>query len=537
MYFRITLRNYRSFDDTAPVTIEVGPGFTALVGPNNAGKSSFLKFFFEARPLFTKIAFVGEGLAQLFGEHGLYHVDFQGVDAYAEVYTNRNSRSLSIEIEFFNAGEEQISRIVLQREREYVEAWLPRVFIGPEQKEVRLQVVDNSKPMVVEADGSLSPIDLMPLYRATGWIHRMVYVGPYRNASSEGGGKYYDLDVGTSFIERWDEWKTGKSRETSGRIQRVTEDIARIFGFRRFEISAAENRTVLQVIIDGKPYRLRELGAGLAQFIMVLANVAIKEPSFLLIDEPELNLHPSLQVDFLTTAASYAKEGVIFATHSIGLARTTAERIYSFQKPQNSTLVRPFEQTLNFAEFMGEMSFSAFRELGHDTILLVEGVTEVRAVQQFLRLLKVDHRIALLPLGGAQFIRGGVELELAELQRLTQHVAVLIDSEKDGPEAELGADRRAFVESCTKLGFQVHVTDFRAFENYLPEAAIQEVKSSKYRALLPYERLKDVPFQWGKHENWRIAREMTLDDLLRTDVGRFLQTIVVQEANSSDNPV
>ena len=46
-----------------------------------------------------------------------------------------------------------------------------------------------------------------------------------------------------------------------------------------------------------------------------------------------------------------------------------------------------------------------------------------------------------------------------------------------------------------------------------------------YRALTDYERLKDVSPAWSKMENWRIAREMTKDELLTTDVGKFLASL------------
>ncbi len=62
---------------------------------------------------------------------------------------------------------------------------------------------------------------------------------------------------------------------------------------------------------------------------MVLGNAAFKKPSFILIDEPEISLHPSLQLKFLNKLVGYASEGVVFATHNIGLARSVAEEIYS----------------------------------------------------------------------------------------------------------------------------------------------------------------------------------------------------------------
>jgi hypothetical protein len=168
------------------------------------------------------------------------------------------------------------------------------------------------------------------------------------------------------------------------------------------------------------------------------------------------------------------------------------------------------------------MGFSAYKELGHDLILLVEGVSEVKAIQQFLRALHKDHRIVVLPLGGAQLIAAGRQHELAELKRLTDDVAVLIDSEKSSASAPMDQKREEFVEDCRTLGFHIHVTERRAFENYLTEDAVRAVKGSDYRALQPFELLRSAELGWAKQDNWKIAREMSRDDVLQTDIGAFL---------------
>jgi len=127
-----------------------------------------------------------------------------------------------------------------------------------------------------------------------------------------------------------------------------------------------------------------------------------------LIDEPELNLHPSLQISFLTALASYFEYGVLFATHNIGLARASAGRIYSFVRLADGVSeVRPFEATTQAAELLGEVSFGAYQDLGHNRILLVEGSTEVTAISQFLRFLGKDHEVVLLPLSGSDMIKAG----------------------------------------------------------------------------------------------------------------------------------
>jgi hypothetical protein len=139
----------------------------------------------------------------------------------------------------------------------------------------------------------------------------------------------------------------------------------------------------------------------------------------ILIDEPELNLHPALQLDFLNTLGSFASHGVLFATHSVGLARAASDAVYSVRRAaQGVSELRPFEATPAMTEFLGELSLSGYQELGYSTVLLVEGPTELRTVQGLLRHYRLEHKVVLLPLGGGSMIRPGVAEPLREIRRL-----------------------------------------------------------------------------------------------------------------------
>jgi energy-coupling factor transporter ATP-binding protein EcfA2 len=515
--FRLTIRNYRGFSDENPLHIEFKSGFVALVGPNNSGKSSLLRLFHELRAVFSSCVYPPY-LPELFRADGR-KIEYNGVEDPLELFNEQNERDLQIEMVLPDAADDEISRVELHATREYPDMWHAVLCAGPQYTRVE-PVAPPARPGLGYTP--FPGINLDPFYRAMGVLHSSLYVGPFRHLLTGSSGSHYDLVIGGGFVQQWHDWKTGPNRRWNRAVQRVTEDIRKLFGFHSFEVNAAANQSTLQIIVDGKPYRLREWGAGLAQFIFVLGSVTFRNPTLLLVDEPESNLHPSLQSDFLTSLASYASYGVMYATHSLGLARSVSDRIYSFRRTERGIQARIFEQTPNYIEFLGEMSYSAFKELGHDLVLLVEGVTDVRTVQQFLRVLRLDHRIVVLPLGGSQLIKAGVELELAELKRLAHDVAVLIDSERTHADSPLDTGRQAFVADCSKLGFRVHVTERRAFENYMSDEAVKCVKGVKYSALHPYETLRDRDPCWAKAENWRIAREMNREDLLATDVGKFL---------------
>lgn len=524
----ISIKNYRCFTDALPVKIEMGKGFTAFVGPNNSGKSSLLKFFYELKEVWNTLGNQTNLLEALSGK--TLGVQFQEVYDQQEVFSDANDRAMVVEVDHFlspvsQEGPPRISSatVVWNRTNNFSASFRsePALNTLPLQRE-SYGIKENG---YFQGPSGPRAIEIIEFQAAMRDLYNSIYVGPFRNAVNTGATRYYDISIGTEFINTWHEWKTGENKAAALAVERVTEDIRRIFGFKKLEIAASQRLNTLQVAVNGKPYKLRELGAGLAQFILVFGSAAFRKPEYIFIDEPELNLHPSLQVDFLTSLASYAKEGVVFATHSIGLARTVGDRIYSLKRRNDEVQCTLFEQTPNYAEFVGELSFSSFKELGCSQILLVEGVTDVRTVQQFLRMINKDHQVVILPLGGDQLATANMEVELAELKRITPNVAAIVDSERSSAESEPAARRKGFADSCGRLGFKVCLTQLRAIENYLSDRAIKLVKGAKYKALKPYEKLEESELPWAKHENWRIAREMTWAELKSTDAGAFLESL------------
>ena len=280
------------------------------------------------------------------------------------------------------------------------------------------------------------------------------------------------------------------------------------------------------MFIGDKSFRLHELGAGLAQFIVVLGFAAIRQPQLILIDEPELNLHPALQLDFVTTLASFATTGLLFATHSLGLARAAADTVYSVRRiEQGVSEIHRLEETPDPARFAGELGFGAYQELGFSTLLLVEGPTDVKTVQLMLRLYGVEHEVLLLHLGGREQIHKGGAERLVELQRVTRNIHVLIDSERAEAAAAPEPRIRDFAGACTKLGISCHVLERRAMENYLPQRALDQALGGQHVELAPFEPLAGKQDGWGKKDNWRVAAEMRLEDLDGTDLGAFFEAL------------
>ncbi len=530
MEIKVTLRNFRSFADANPPTIHLRPGFTGFIGANNSGKSSLLKFFYEFRPLFDSFnqGIDVRALAPT-GRHGGFSAQPTVLDQ-SEVFNNSNDRHMQIEVAIDTPLLPEIApeipfadRVVITVFRDSTN-WSARIKNMDEKLKGKNDLRINDQILYADA----APVaNLSRMFAAFRVLTDTLYIGPFRNAINIGANeKYFDLQVGQAFIGAWKWLKAGNRKQDNEACYRLTQDIRALFGFSSLEISAFPDDRSLQFLIDGRSFKLHEVGSGLAQFLMVLASAASRVPSYILIDEPELNLHPALQSKFLTTLGTYAKKGVLFATHSMGLARGCADYVYSVRKTSaESSSVCEFENTPGFAEFLGELGFSSYRELGYKKILFVEGKTEIKTFHEFLRKFDKDQEFVVLPLGGSQLINPHVEHELCEVKRLCENVFAIIDSERKNLGEELSAARTGFIESCAKASIMLKVLDRRAIENYLSEAAIKKVKGDNYRALTGFEERRAVSPMWSKAENWKIAREMSREEIEATDLGEFLSRI------------
>lgn len=421
---RIRIQNYRCF--VAPAEVEFHSGLTAFLGVNNAGKSALIRFLVEFRSLFQ---IMRDDRAQMDAalRAAARPIEIQHVLDPEEAFNNLNSRPIDISIEFNNPDGISDSaidgvNITVQRNRQ----WSMKIFQNG-QRIGQLGVTEWRPDGYTVFQGGAT-LNLRPLFEIINIFSNTLYIGPFRNIINVGANTtYFDIQIGDAFVAQFRELKTGTSKRNSIGIQRLIEDIRRIFEFSSLAIDPSHDNRSLHIVVNGIPFKQHELGSGLSQFIVVLANAAIKAPDLILIDEPELNLHPRLQLDFLTALCSYSANGAWFSTHSVGLARSAADSIYAVRRiGDGNSAVHLLEGHPRLSELLGELNYSTQRDLGAEKVLLVEGPTEVKVVQQLLRRRRKDHQILLLSMHGHL-----PQLEeLDEILRITPHVSALIDSEK-----------------------------------------------------------------------------------------------------------
>ena len=464
----LTIKNYRCFVE--PATIHIKRELTAFVGVNNAGKSALMRFLAEFRNFFVQLSApqqLGEATRNRRGPIAIQYVIDQ-----TEVFSNLNTNGIEINFHFND-------ELVLGATNAITDL---HIIIT---RDLHWQCFIWQNSMQIPQDGAFSvgspgTIDIGSKRYTIGHVTQLMsilgntlYIGTFRNLIDVGAQQQYlDTAVGNVFINIFQEYKSGPIKQQNLAVQKIIDQIKHIFDFRDLSIESTPDRTSLHIAVNGKPYKQHELGSGLSQFIVSLINAAIRLPQIVLIDEPELGLHPQLQLDFLTSLSSYASFGVWFSTHSIGLARSAADQIYSVERRgDGNSIVRLLEGKVRPSEFLGEMSFSTHKELGFDRILLVEGPTEVKVFKLILRKMNKDHKIFLLPLHGHLPDAD----ELHEILRISTSISAIIDSERNASDANVEPKRIAFAELCRSIGIDVHILAYRATENYFPDHVIKSV--------------------------------------------------------------
>src|SRR4051794_36363879 len=103
----ITFENYRCFSGRSLAKFKLRDGTTALIGTNNSGKSTLLRFFYEARPFFKAMnALDAHALAALKGTP--QPLNFVGVTDYHELFYNGNDDPIRVTFELHATGSDDL---------------------------------------------------------------------------------------------------------------------------------------------------------------------------------------------------------------------------------------------------------------------------------------------------------------------------------------------------------------------------------------------------------------------------------------------
>jgi ABC-type lipoprotein export system ATPase subunit len=528
----LTISNYRCFSEDAPAKFTLSPGgLVAFVGLNNAGKSTLLRFFYELRAVFSQLALNGVGpfMGNPVGMGEAYPPQSDPSD----IFFNGNDHPCVVEVEI--PIDETLQHPVKQVDR--LRITIPRsernarieAFAGPEQVAPSPEAKSVSNDGYVEnhkkAGQGTQMFSIAAITTAMRCLTKTCYLPAFRNTlPGKSVPPLFDMQVGGAFNESWRGMKGGTNRGQQNLAIEVEGQLAEMFEFGQLHIQNSSNDASLQLTIDRRPFRMDELGAGLTHVLLVLTTLMIRrhEIEIILVDEPEINLHASLQLKFLQAIQEHATHSVVFATHNLFLARAAGASVYSVARMGERGSQRWAEVTAGEPLVLGELAFGTFKEYGFRRVVLVEGKHDVPTFRELLSRRQKSHDALFISLGGGLAGNDATRAQLSELRQLSNEIHALVDSERADASAELSPRHQDFAAACRAAGICVKFLDRRAIENYFTPRAVEAATGVACTAIGPYDTLDG---RWSKADNYKIARATTWEEIADTDLGQFIENL------------
>jgi putative ATP-dependent endonuclease of OLD family len=215
-------------------------------------------------------------------------------------------------------------------------------------------------------------------------------------------------------------------------------------------------------------------GSGVREALRIVLDFEFEHPKLLLIEEPEIYLHPSLETSMMRYLKRISSDCQVFiSTHSTNFLDTGEMKNVYLVSKTNSTQI----QLLDYEEAESQIP----RELGirlsslfmFDRIIFVEGPSDEAVIREWASTLRVNlsnHNVGFVHMGGVRnFTHYAAEATLSFLTKRQVKMYFIIDRDERDDEEISKLQRLAGPNASVK------VLERRELENYLicPRALVE----------------------------------------------------------------
>lgn len=421
---RVNIKNYKSMKASGDIVI--GQEIYALIGQNNAGKSTIL----DAIQCLFPDAKRGVEYKDLYNrqEDVVIEIEFCGItQEYIELkmfseQIEKHNSELKVAMEN-NEGPDVIAKkMKLHKDKmdKHIQAAIDKYEIVDETMILRLVVpvkAGNIGKKYIETRSTGTTISDADAKKILPVLKIIPAIRNPQNESVAGNNSYMkdliqmlddgiqtSIEVGSKRIN-YNELNAILAEESSNRCKELSKKITRKYaetvGNEDFEISItsdvniAKGTSYTTKLID-KVTNLESdmMNCGTGYQSMVILSVLEtyveltekKTGYILIIEEPEVYLHPSLQRKMISTLIRLSKDNqVLFSTHSpISVSSLTKEQIGLVVKENGEAHV----ETINIKKVISELGICPDDILMEQGVIMVEGKDDERIVKEILR--KID---------------------------------------------------------------------------------------------------------------------------------------------------
>lgn len=250
-------------------------------------------------------------------------------------------------------------------------------------------------------------------------------------------------------------------RSGRDRYQRLQRTVADLLGV---ELEVFKGKTSAELDLD--KYLANMNGSGIREALRLILDVELKQPKVLLVEEPELHLHPSLQTTMMRYLADISSECQVFlTTHSTHFLDPGEMNNVYLVSQSKATGVQRLDREAAETVLPGELGLRLSSLFMYDRLVFVEGVSDEAVLREWANKLGLHLGRAnvgfVLMNGSRNMSYFAAEVTLNHLAKRQVELHFVIDrDERSSPEVD---------EIVRKLGNQTQtcVLNRRELENYL----------------------------------------------------------------------
>lgn len=251
-------------------------------------------------------------------------------------------------------------------------------------------------------------------------------------------------------------------------LKNIQETVSALLGVYvdAFESEPSLSKDQASAEMDVDNFLVEVNGSGIKEALRLLLDVEFEHPDILLVEEPEIHLHPALETSMMRYLKRISCNCQVFiTTHSTNFLDTAEmNNVYLVTKP-NSTQIRQIDIGEAEARIPQELGIRLSSLFMFDRLVFVEGISDEDAIREWASVLGVNlsqANVGFIRMGGARnFAHFATEETLNFLAKRQVKMWFLIDrDEKEDSE---------ILRMQTMLGqnAKLQVLAKREIENYL----------------------------------------------------------------------